>query len=261
MKRTIYYFSATGNSLHVSKSIAEKLGECDLLSIPSLRQYETITADSEMVGFVFPLHYFGIPPMVSDFIRKIRMEKVTYSFVIVTSGVGRLSSSALHQVDDLFGQKGRSLDAAFHVAMISSYIPLSDIPPTEKTHQKLAKADLKIQEITSALLSAKPFREAEPFWAPLKAFHKYWKNHQLPHVHQKFTCASSCTSCGICEKVCPVNNIHMKDNKPLWLENCQECLACLHFCPAKSIEYGGRTKGRKRYHHPKVSALDIIHSK
>ncbi|MBC9786182.1 4Fe-4S binding protein [Heliobacterium chlorum] len=261
MKRTIYYFSATGNSLHVSKSIAEILGDCALLSIPSLRQCETITADSEMVGFVFPLYYFGIPPMVSEFIQKIRMEKVKYSFVVVTSGMGRHVSSALRQADDLFAQKGRHLDAGFHVAMISSYIPLSDIPPTEKMHQKLAKADLKIQEIASTLLSEKPFREAEPFRVPLHAYHKFWKNHQLPHVHQKFFCTSSCTSCGTCEKVCPVNNIRMKDNKPQWLENCQECLACLHFCPAKSIEFGGRTKGRRRYHHPKVSVADIIRSK
>ncbi|MDF2570680.1 MAG: hypothetical protein K0R55_2284 [Sporomusa sp.] len=261
MKTTIFYFSATGNSLHVARLLAEKLSECTLVSIASLRDNEIIMAATERVGFVFPTHYFGLPPIVSTFISRIDMDKVQYSFAVVTNGSSRYFSSALNQVEVLLAKKERKLDAGFHVEMISSYIPLSDIPPTEKMNRKLAEADRIIEKIAHAVLTKKSIHEGEHLWAPFNAINKYWKNNRLSQAHRKFSCTDACISCGNCKKVCPVNNIRLQDGKPKWLDNCQECLACLHFCPEKSIEFGGRTVGRKRYHHPKILAADIINSK
>lgn len=261
MKTTIYYFSATGNSLHVAQMIAGNLDECELISIPALRHDRNIVADTELVGFVFPMHYFGLPPIVRQFFEKVDMEQVKYSFAVVTSGSSRHLSSTLQQADTLLEQKGKKLDAGFHVGMISSYIPLSDLPPTEKMHQKLAKADEKVQAIVNAVRAKQRIRESEPLWMPFAAINHYWRKNLLMQAHRKFSCKPSCTSCSICEQVCPVGNIKLIDGKPQWANHCQECLACLHFCPVQSIEFGGRTAGRKRYHHPKVAAGDIIQSR
>jgi len=241
MKTTFFYFSATGNSLHAATSIAEKLDECTLVSIPGLRQNETIVAATERIGFVFPTHYFGLPPIVSEFIGKLKMDKVKYTFAVVTSGSNRYFSSALHQVEVLLAKKRSKLDAGFHIDMISSYIPLSDIPPIEKVNSKLAQADMAIERAANAISALSSNHEAEHFWAPFQAINKYWKNNQLSQVHHKFSCTNACISCGSCEKICPVNNIRLQDGKPQWLDNCQECLACLHFCPVKSIEFGRRS--------------------
>lgn len=261
METTIFYFSATGNSLHVAKSLAGKLNQSTLVSMPTLRHVETTMAVTERVGFVFPTHYFGLPPIVSAFINKIDMSNVQYSFAVVTSGSSRHLSSALHQVEVILEKKGRKLDAGFHVEMISSYIPLSDIPPTAKVSQKLSQADRALEKIASEILAQKSVHETEHFWGPFNAINKYWKNKQLSQAHRKFSYTDTCVSCGNCEKICPVNNIRLQNGNPEWQDDCQECLACLHFCPVKSIEFGKRTAGRKRYHHPKVSAGDIMHSK
>jgi len=261
MKTILYYFSATGNSLYVARSFAEKIDDCTLISIPRLLQSKTVLADAEIVGLVFPTHYFGLPPIVSEFIGKINMEGVKYSFAVVTGGSSRHLSSSLHQVDMLLSKQGKRLDAGFHVEMISSYIPLSNIPPSAKVNQKLADADLKVQQIISMVLARKKVREAERLWAPFSAINKYWKSNHLSQSHRKFTCTAACTSCGNCERICPVDNIRLINGKPQWSDNCQECLACLHLCPAESIEFGSRTAGKKRYHHPKVSTSDIINSK
>lgn len=258
MKTTIFYFSATGNSLHTAAAIAEKLDNCTLVSIPGLRHNKTIAAADERIGFVFPTHYFGLPPIVSEFIAKLKLDKVKYIFAVTTSGSNRHFSSALHQLEVLLANKRSKLDAGFHIDMISSYTPLSDLPPVDKMNTKLEQAELAIEKAANAISALRGNHEAEHFWLPFDAINKYWQRKLLPQAHRKFSCTDACISCGNCERICPVNNISLQAGKPQWRENCQECLACLHFCPVKCIEFGSRTTGRKRYHHPKITYADLL---
>ncbi|MCX5780008.1 MAG: EFR1 family ferrodoxin, partial [Firmicutes bacterium] len=67
-----------------------------------------------------------------------------------------------------------------------------------------------------------------------------------------------CNGCGICAKVCPVNNIEIVDNRPMWNHHCESCLACFVWCPEKAIS-GGLLSGKsERYHHPEVKLMDMI---
>lgn len=258
MKTTIFYFSSTGNSLHAAKTLAEALGECQLVSMAGLRHEQAVIVDADRVGFIFPMHYFGLPALVREFLGKITATQARYLFAVVTSGSGRFFSSALRQANSLLAKNGKQLAAGFHVGMISSYIPLSDIPPAAKVHNKLTKADEKLQLISNAIRLERRSYDAEPLWMPFAAINQYWRRKLLPHVHHKFSCAPSCTSCGICRQVCPVDNIRLVNGKPQWADHCQECLACLHFCPAESINFGARTQGRSRYHHPGVALSELI---
>ena len=51
---------------------------------------------------------------------------------------------------------------------------------------------------------------------------------------KRFMVNDNCTSCKICEKVCPVNNIKV-ENKPKFSNECETCLACIHHCPQNAI--------------------------
>jgi MinD superfamily P-loop ATPase len=80
----------------------------------------------------------------------------------------------------------------------------------------------------------------------------------IPKTDKRFRADEKCSRCGICQKVCPVNNIEMIDGKPAWKGHCEQCLACLQWCPEQAIQYGKNTTGRKRYHHPEVKISDLI---
>lgn len=261
MKTTIYYFSATGNSLYVAKSLADKLGECQLVSISALRENESITTDAERIGIVFPTHYFGLPPLVGEFIGKLQTGTVKYTFAIVTSGSSRHLNSALQEAIGRFAAKGCTLNAGFHVNMISNYLPLSNLPPAHKIKQKLAKAELAIEQAANAIQSLENTAESERFWKPFRAINRYWQKRLLPKSYRKFSCSDACISCGSCAKICPVENIRLSKGKPEWRQDCQECLACLHICPVKSIEFGTKTAGRTRYRHPGILAAELIAKK
>ncbi|MGI6348304.1 MAG: EFR1 family ferrodoxin [Eubacteriales bacterium] len=57
-------------------------------------------------------------------------------------------------------------------------------------------------------------------------------------VHaKKFYELDTCISCGLCEKVCPPNNIKLIDDKSSRSDKCTHCMACICRCPEKAIEF------------------------
>ena len=58
----------------------------------------------------------------------------------------------------------------------------------------------------------------------------------------------ACIGCGKCVELCPLNNIHLENGKPVWGKNCTHCMACICYCPKEAIEYGKKSKGKPRYH-------------
>jgi ferredoxin len=67
-----------------------------------------------------------------------------------------------------------------------------------------------------------------------------------------------CIGCGTCEKVCPVDNIKMIDKNPSWQHKCEQCFACLQWCPQSAIQFGNNTENINRYHHPDVKVSDLM---
>ena len=63
-----------------------------------------------------------------------------------------------------------------------------------------------------------------------------------------FRTDATCVGCGQCVKNCPLNNITLKDRKPVWGKQCTHCMACICYCPTEAIEYGKKSVGKPRYH-------------
>ncbi|HPT69609.1 MAG TPA: hypothetical protein PKW50_05625, partial [Syntrophomonas sp.] len=59
-------------------------------------------------------------------------------------------------------------------------------------------------------------------------------------------------------EVCPSNNIVMEDNKLVWQNHCEQCLACIEWCPQEALQYGKKTPAYKRYHHPEIKVRDLL---
>lgn len=255
----VYYYSATGNSLYVAKEIAEGINDSTLMSIPRQLDQPSPTTEKDIVGFVFPMHYFGVPPLVREFIEKLELKPSTYVFAVVTCG-HHAFGSALCQISRLLQDKGETLDAGFYIDMISNYIPLSELPPPARRQERLVKADEKVRQIVRMIKERQHIVEPEYFRWPCQAINSYWRSSLLPRSQAKFTNSAACTGCGMCAEVCPVENIRLESGKPIWQNHCQECLGCLHICPVQSIDFG-KTQGRTRYRHPKVAAAELIQTK
>ena len=46
---------------------------------------------------------------------------------------------------------------------------------------------------------------------------------------------NECTTCGLCVKICPMNNLENKNGKIHQLNNCTVCYRCVDRCPKRAI--------------------------
>ena len=258
MTTAIYYFSATGNSLTVAKDLAAALDGAEI--IPITRALKNNSEQSfDAIGIVYPVYMFGLPLIVRDFLKQIKIKQQTYIFAVAT--LGGLPGLAHTQTKEILRKRGFSLAAGFSVLMPGNYTPLYGAIEQGKQEELFKKEKERVKQIAAAVKERKRgIIEEKPFIFNFLLNKLLYKGgtKQIPLSGKNFWVTESCTKCGICSQACPVENIELIDGKPRWLHHCQQCMACLQWCPVEAIQYGKSTLGRKRYRHPAVTVREII---
>ena len=259
-KITLYYFSGTGNSLHTAKCLKEKLDDCELLPIASLMKQDSIIATSEKVGFVFPVYSWALPKIVSDFIEKIDLSNAKYIFAVTTMG-GFSKQYVSPVLIKLLKPKNKELDAAYNIRIFSNNIwgskRINPVPTKEKGDKRIKNGELKLEEIAEIIRNNQKGKVKEGSIYPMKnSYFSFIK--EVNTMDEKYYTDENCNGCGICQKICPVDNIKLVNEKPEWQHRCQMCTACLHYCPQKAIQWGEYTPGRARYNHPKIEMKELL---
>jgi ferredoxin len=174
-----------------------------------------------------------------------------------------MACSTLTQAARLFSKQGMTLSAGFAVTMVDNYTPFGNALPAGKQKVRFEKAGHTINGICAEI--QKRGQSMYRGWPLVNWLFSGWMYRRaapkIPGLDKQFTVDANCNGCGVCGQVCPVNNIKMSEGRPEWQHHCEQCFACLHWCPAAAIQYGKHTAGRTRYHHPDVKIQDIIKQK
>ncbi|MGD6852061.1 MAG: EFR1 family ferrodoxin [Candidatus Bathyarchaeia archaeon] len=268
-KTAICYFSATGNSLSVAKSLAEKLNAKLTPIVPKLKE-EAVETDADAIGLVFPLYDFKAPPFVENFAKKLGNLGSKYIFAVATYGF--MPQKAMKKFDQTLQACGGKLSGGFVVSMPNNGIVTEEL--TAKREKKMREEwSKKLEEIAEYVTARKEGKIETGNVATHLIFNglifkvtpKLLKIgiHVARHGWQSlaFVSDGNCNACGICTQVCPVDNITLTEGKPTWGENCLHCFACLQWCPQQAIQAGTITVGNPRYHHPDLKITEIIKQK
>jgi NAD-dependent dihydropyrimidine dehydrogenase PreA subunit len=257
MKTDLFYYTGTGNSLWAARILANKLGDAGIIPISRIAG-KPLDERADAVGIIFPVHMWGLPRKVIAFVDSLAKDPSRYYFAVAVNA-GQVAATLL-QLKKLMQSKGLFLSTGFEIAMPSNYIPWGGPGPEEKRIGRIDAARGKLGAIAAAVAKRElaPV-ERGPLWQNILFT---WLNRlaspHVPGMDKSFWVDDRCNACGICKTICPCGNIDLKADRPVWQHHCEQCLACIQWCPQEAIQFGKKTSRYERYHHPEVTLQDII---
>lgn len=261
MKTTIFYFSATGSSLNVARKIAAGLGDTELISIPDAIGKQ-IDATALRIGLIFPVYAWGMPRIVTDFLKRLVLHKGQYIFAVAVNAGN--PGGTLKQLRKTLRRKSIQLNAGFAVRE-ANYTLLSEKNGLINFVRIISGAMPKLTEerLPEILATIKNDQNHPPetsAWAGNLfggMFHGL-AIQAFKFADKDYWVDDKCDNCGTCKKICPRDNISLNEGKPVWNHNCEFCFACLQWCPREAIQYQKESQSIKRTHHPEVFLKDMF---
>jgi ferredoxin len=243
------YFTSTGNSLYVARTIGGTL-----LSIPQLIRNNEFEFKDDIVGFVYPCYGFGLPEIVKRFIEKVKIE-AEYTFAVTT--YGNRDSASLDVMAKTAAKSGIRFDYLNSIKMVDNYLPMFEIG------EQIAKIPGKniegtLEKIVSDVSSRKKFRPSPGIRSKVATRFVQSAFKIMGDLDRKYIVDDKCNRCGTCAKVCPVGNIRIGDSVE-FLHHCECCAGCIHACPRVAIHLKNE-KSSARFINENVSLGDIIDS-
>jgi ferredoxin len=256
IKTRLYVYTGTGNSLWVARQLAPQLKGAGIAFMPYPQKVFKVEADA--VGIIFPVHIWGLPSRVIQFINHLKVKPETFLFAVAVNA-GQPAATLL-QLQRLMAARSLSLSLGYSIVLPSNYTPWGGPGPMEAQQKRFKEARGKMRDVAQKVRLQKHRKvERGPLWQNILFSLLYKLSfQQVRKMDKKFWTDEKCNNCGICSKVCPAANIKMIKGKPARLHRCEQCLACLQWCPEEAIQYGEKTARYERYHHPEVMLKDML---
>ena len=251
----VLYFSATGNTEFIAKELAKRLDDdCVNLLDRVKRQDHTVLRSETPFIICAPVYVCEMPRFLSQYLKEQDFSGSRDVYFIFTSGgycgiSGVLAKSIfrkkrMNYLGHAEFKMPRNYGASDSYAMLSleeteerilgAYRMLDGVAADIRAGRKLVSRHVFLFESVITI----PFN---PVWCKLKLRAK------------DFYATDACVGCGKCVKLCPLNNITLKDQKPVWGDSCTHCMACIGNCPKEAIEYGTVSQSKEKYNFEKYS--------
>ena len=250
----VFYFSGTGNSQWVAKSVATAFSD-RLVAIGDYfregsEKPKFELEKGERIGFVFPVHSWGMPPIVKKFIKMLELTDNRENLVYGIFSCGDECGDTRKMFLNALAEKGLECRHAYSIQLPNNYIsmPGFDIDSKELELVKKENAKQLLPHIIKAIESDQPMDcYTKGSFTFLKSGFVYKLFCKYAIDSRPFFSTDKCDSCGVCVKKCPTGNIKLVDGRPVWGNNCTQCLGCIHYCHVRAIEYGKATLKKGRY--------------
>ena len=185
--------------------------------------------------------------IVEEWIHLTTFKDVEEVYFVMDCG-GNIGNAG-HYNQELCKEKGFNYKGTIEIIMPENYLAMFDTPEDDEAQSIIKKADPVIEQAASYIHQHLPLPDMS-----LHLKDKFQSSivntvfYPLFVKADAFYSTDECIGCGLCETLCPLHNIQMKDHHPVWGKECTHCMACIARCPKKAIEYGKKSKGKNRYY-------------
>jgi len=254
----IYYFSATGNSLWSAKKIAQGITaasneKVELFNIGIEAQKNEIIIEADKVIIVFPSYGYGLPLVVRHFVENAVI-KTPYIASLVTYGSS--PRGTLGGLKRILKKKGTHKMFFARIPAVENYLVLFGAPDDKKIKTRCELQKNATEDAVRSIIERK--ENSESAFAPLSVFVSWLFSLGVKIFYKWYKISDTCNGCNICQKVCPVDGIIMKDGRPVFSRKCEHCMACINICPQLAIQFGRKKFGTPGYCHPEIEIADLV---
>jgi ferredoxin len=189
----------------------------------------------ELVGFSHPVHGWGVPRIVYQFIKSLPLAHDKPAFLFKTAaGREGLNNGTSRPVISALGKKGYRVyyDRAF--MMPSNWLFGY---PDDFSRQLCNAAAAKVKNMAAAVLAGK---ECAIRCRPVISWLAYalwlFENFGSHFFGRDLHATKNCTRCKKCVRECPMGNISARGHSVRFGWKCVWCMHCLYSCPERAIE-------------------------
>ncbi|MBR4944808.1 MAG: EFR1 family ferrodoxin [Peptococcaceae bacterium] len=250
----ILYFSATGNTEFVAKEVAKRLDDECINILNRVRENDYTPVYSEKPYIICaPVYVCEMPMFMASYLKKLKLNGSRDVYFIFTSG-GYCGISGL-LAKWMFMKKWKRFKGYTEVVLPRNYVANDAYPmlTIEEIENRIINTYNRLDEIVDTIRTGgnlQAIRKVQ-LWEILVTvpFTPVWYKMKLKA--DDFYAKDRCIGCDKCARLCPLNNITIKDKKPVWGDNCTHCMACIGNCPVEAIHYGMITQKKRQYNFGK----------
>lgn len=251
----VLYYSATGNTEYIAKELSKRLDdECiDLLNRFKNHDYSELHSDKPFI-ICAPVYVCEMPRFMSKHLKKQVFSGNKNVYFIFTSGGYCGISGQLAKW--MFRKKKMKYMGRAEFKMPRNYVANDSYPmlPKEEVEERIINSHKMLNPVAETIKAGGKLKARHIFLFETLItlpFNPVWSKYKLRANDFYYT--DKCIGCGKCEKLCPLNNITIKDKVPVWGDYCSHCMACIGNCPVRAIEYGNITQEKEQYNFGKYS--------
>ncbi len=229
-----YSFSGTGNTLLVTGAMRDVFAEAGIIvRMFAMEGSKPADIDTEnALGLAFPVAAQSTFPFIWRFVERLPRANGTPVFMVDT--LAMFSGGIVGPLRRKLAAKGYKPIGAREIRMPSNF--LCGSVDEAKNKAAIAAGLQAARKYARDLLDGNAGWGRVPglsdlmcllsrstlMWGLLRRGLKFHTDH------------SKCTKCGLCARLCPVENIRMKDY-PEHAASCEFCMRCFSFCPAQAV--------------------------
>ena len=267
LRLTLLVFSATGNTRYVAGYL-ERVFEALPVAV-EIVSVERVAPEAvegfDVLGFGFPVFEGDSPRFVREYIARLSPGEGRGAFVFCTKGAlaGNAERKNLQRLQDRgyvpLGGMGAVMPGTDGMAFVSKegryarWAQTKDFDSLEAVDRFAGRMGETLADLAGGVLAADRAKMVplsilgvliDPLWAAAYGlFGGFLKS--------RFRADDRCTRCGICGKLCPVDNITCTDEETTFGDGCALCMRCIHNCHVEAIQIGKATVDKFRYRGPK----------
>lgn len=237
------FFSGTGNTKHCVQEFIHCFDVQNKAYSIETPEIDKLLANEKTIVFGYPTQFSNAPKIVRDFIVNHK-ELFRGKKIFIISTMGLFSGDGTGCSARIFRRYGAKIIGGLQLKMPDCVADVKLLKrPLEENKSLVRQADKKIHLAAERLKAGKPNKEGLSIFhhiAGLFGQRLWFYNKTLSYKKKPNIDTDKCIVCGLCVKICPMENLVESEGRIVNFDRCTMCYRCVSKCPTQALTILGK---------------------